>query len=557
MNCDQLIPSNDVIDIIISRDEQGRVQEIPDCIQTLDGPYDLYYYKRERVPPLSIREYSYSSIPKCLGLLDTTALEVSGIIQLQNQSALSLRGQGVLVGFIDTGIAYENACFRNPDGSTRITAIWDQTGEQSPPQGYLYGTEYTKEQINAALVSDDPRGIVPQTDENGHGTFLASIACGSEDAPNNFVGAVPESDILVVKLKPAKPYLRNFFYIPEEAAVYQENDVMAAIDYLDRKARELGKPLVVCVALGMNNGSHAGSGVLSDYLNYVGGLWQRCVVVATGNEANARHHFMGESTMENPSTEMEISLEKPLEGFYLELWANAPELFSVGIRAPGGSLYQPSVTQLGGHQEHEFYLENTRVEIDYRTVGRTRGDQLIFIRFDRPTRGIWTVYVYPDTTITGRFHAWLPMTGMLPENVIFLEPDPDTTLTTPSSAYVPITVGGYNAADGALYLESGRGYTTMNSVKPDFTAPAVNVQGVGLRGIYMTGSGTSIAAAITSGACAQVLEWGLRRERAIGLNSAEIGNILIRGCERDKDRVYPNSQWGYGRLNVYNAFRNL
>ena len=146
---------------------------------------------------------------------------------------------------------------------------------------------------------------------------------------------------------------------------------------------------------------------------------------------------------------------------------------------------------------------------------------------------------------------------MLPENVIFLEPDPDTTLTTPSSAYVPITVGGYNAADGALYLESGRGYTTMNSVKPDFTAPAVNVQGVGLRGIYMTGSGTSIAAAITSGACAQVLEWGLRRERAIGLNSAEIGNILIRGCERDKDRVYPNTQWGYGRLNVYNAFRNL
>ena len=156
------------------------------------------------------------------------------------------------MGFIDTGIAYENACFRNPDGSTRITAIWDQTGEQSPPQGYLYGTEYTKEQINAALVSDDPRAIVPQTDENGHGTFLASIACGSEDAPNNFVGAVPESDILVVKLKPAKPYLRNFFYIPEEAVVYQENDVMAAIDYLDRKARELGKPLVVCVAL---NGS--------------------------------------------------------------------------------------------------------------------------------------------------------------------------------------------------------------------------------------------------------------------------------------------------------------
>ncbi len=120
----------------------------------------------QRVPPLSIETYTYSAIPKCLGLLDTTALEESGIIQVQNQSALSLRGQGVLVGFIDTGIAYENNCFRNPDGSTRIRAIWDQTGKpvenaesvnvvDVPPEGFVYGVEYTKERINQALQSEN------------------------------------------------------------------------------------------------------------------------------------------------------------------------------------------------------------------------------------------------------------------------------------------------------------------------------------------------------------------------------------------------------------------
>ena len=127
MNCDEIIKSNDTYDIIIVTEALERIIEVePDCIQKINDSYAFYYYNRTRVPPLSIETYTYSAIPKCLGLLDTTALEESGIIQVQNQPALSLRGQGVLVGFIDTGIAYENNCFRNPDGSTRIRAIWDQ-----------------------------------------------------------------------------------------------------------------------------------------------------------------------------------------------------------------------------------------------------------------------------------------------------------------------------------------------------------------------------------------------------------------------------------------------
>ena len=87
------------------------------------------------------------------------------------------------------------------------------------------------------------------------------------------------------------------------------------------------------------------------------------------------------------------------------------------------------------HQEQEFIFEGTRVEIDYAQVGRTRGDQLVFIRFENPAAGIWTLYVNPSTTITGQFHIWLPMSGMLEKDVVFLRPDPDVTCllyTSPS-----------------------------------------------------------------------------------------------------------------------------
>lgn len=559
MDCDAIIRSNDVYDLIIPTEALERPLLDPDCEQPVSSAYRIYYYDRLRVPALSIRDYPYPSIPKCFGLLDTAALEESGILRLQEQPSLSLRGQGVLVGFVDTGITYENDCFRNSDGSTRIRSIWDQSraaqSDGELPQGFAYGTEYTREQINEALQSDDPRSIVPQTDELGHGTMLASIACGSADPAANFTGAAPLSDILVVKLKPAKPYLKEFYYIPEMTPAYQENDIMTAVAYLEKKAVEYGQPLIICIGLGTNNGSHAGGSVLSEYLNAVGGLWRRCVVVASGNEANARHHFWGSS--DGKPVSVEINVEENMNGFYFELWASAPELFAVSLQAPGGAVLPQIATRAGGHQVHDFILENTRVEIDYRTVGRMRGDQLVFVRFDRAARGIWTLFVYPDTTITGNFHVWLPMTGMLQTDVVFLKPNPDVTLTVPSTASVPITVGGYQASNGSLYLNSGRGFTVSSVVKPDFAAPAVGVQAVGIHGNYVTMTGTSAAAAITAGACAQIMEWGAVRRNDLFLNSVEIGNILIRGCRRTPDLEFPNTSWGYGKLDAYEALVNF
>lgn len=191
--------------------------------------------------------------------------------------------------------------------------------------------------------------------------------------------------------------------------------------------------------------------------------------------------------------------------------------------------------------------------MDYRIPGRTRRDLLIFMRFSTPAPGIWTMLVYPQQTIMGEFHVWLPIDS----DTTFLQPEPDATITTPGMANIPITTGGYDALTDVWYLASGRGFDAIRRVKPDFCAPAVAVTGAGRRGTFVESTGTSVAAALTAGAAAQALEWGIVKGNARTMNSLEIKNLLIRGCKREDSLVYPNTEWGYGRLDIYNAFELL
>jgi hypothetical protein len=138
-----------------------------ECITLVNPKFAVAYIPVERINRNSILEFGYSDFPKCYSLLDTSSLDASGITKLATIPTLRMRGEGVLIGFIDTGIDYTNNAFRNTDGTTRITSIWDQTIEsESYPKDLLYGTEYSKEQINQALQSDNPLSIVPSKDDN-------------------------------------------------------------------------------------------------------------------------------------------------------------------------------------------------------------------------------------------------------------------------------------------------------------------------------------------------------------------------------------------------------
>ena len=143
------------------------------------------------------------------------------------------------------------------------------------------------------------------------------------------------------------------------------------------------------------------------------------------------------------------------------------------------------------------------------------------------------------------------------EDTYFLKPNPDTTLTVPSSGEGVISIGGYDNFSNSIYSSSGRGYTIDGRVKPDMVAPSVNIFGPAIeraQGGFARKTGTSVGTALTAGCVAQMLQWGLVEENDIYMNGISVKNYLIRGASRERQIDYPNRQWGYGEVDVYNSF---
>lgn len=528
--------------------------------QIFNNYYGMVHYPLEEELFQNYYEYGffYNTIPKLFTLLDLESLEASGILAVQNQPVLGLKGQDVLIGFIDTGIDYTHPAFRRPDGLSRIVGIWDQTLQTGqPPFDLSYGTAYSQEELNQALGMEDPFSLVPSRDENGHGTFLAGVAAGSALPQQSFSGAAPEALIAMVKLKPAKEYLKEIFYVTGSAPAYQSTDIMLGIRYLILLADALKKPLVLCLGLGSNQGSHSGSSPLDSMLSVTDQYRGIHAVTAAGNEAGKAHHFYGTATNSGAYEAVEILVEPGTSGFCAELWGQPPEVYAVGFESPLGEVIQKLPPRISFSENISFILENTRIFVTSEIVQTVSGQQLIFIRFSDPTPGSWKIRVYTDSFNNGNYHIWLPITGFSDPDVRFLRPNPDTTLTVPSASVSTMTTAAYNAYDNSLFLNSSRGFTRTGQIKPDFAAPGVNVFGPNLRGGFTTATGTSVAAAITAGACAQMVEWGMRRTPPRIFNNSELKALFIRGADRSRQELYPNREWGYGTLNVYQVFSSL
>lgn len=516
------------------------------------------YTPVNQVPKNFIHLYGYGAYPNCYGLLDTLSMESSGITKLRNIPNFNLKGNGILIGMIDTGIEYTHNAFIKADGTSKIHSIWDQTIESGYfPEGFYYGTEYTQTQINTALQSPNPYDIIPSKDENGHGTFLAGIAVGTPNVAVQFTGVVPDAEIAVVKLKPAKKFLKDFWCIPNDVTCYQENDLMNGIKYLYETANRASKPLSLFISVGTSQGGHDERGGLSSYLSYLAVLKGLCVVIAAGNEGNTGHHYMGSILKGSKYDTVELKVGPNVSGFSMELWGSSPNLFSIDILSPTGEFIPRIPARLSESRDIRFIFEKTFITIDYQIVEAQTGDQLILMRFINPTEGIWRFRVYATDSLNSSFHVWLPMEQFLNRETHFVTPNPYYTLTSPGNTFIPVITTSYNQSNKSLFEAASRGYMRNDYIAPSLAAPAVNMVGPALNNGYKTASGSSIAAAHTAGVAAIILEWGILKKNFIQIGTVEIRNLLIRGAIRDSNLIYPNRDWGYGILDLYNAFNTL
>lgn len=579
MDCKEKILSEDYIDFVIDfplEELFGDFSEEWDfCYQKIDDGYGIISINRNQLPDASLLTLDYHYFPDLIGLqqdegvegdtFDPSPLIASGITQVQD-APLYLTGRGVILAFADTGINYENEVFRRSDGSSRILSIWDQTIQDGePPEGFLIGTEYTREQINAALQSDNPKELVPTVDEDGHGTRLAALAAGSRlEGGSGYVSPAFDADILVVKLKPAKEYLREYYQIPERAVAYSSGDMIMAVKYLNSFAKAFQRPIVFCMGMGSNYRDHEGNSVFSRYLNSIASQQSRIMVITGGNEGNTSHHFAGrfeedESGRGTEEVNMEIYVSEGVNGFLLQIWTSAPVNLAVSIRTPGGEFIAPVSVLFQTNLKYRFVFEETVITVYNAYIAQGSGDALVLLRFENPTQGIWTVGVSDtENTKNAGFDAWLPISAFLEQPVYFLEPNPNITLTSPSYAEDAITVAAYNSYDNSIYQASGRGYSRDDRIKPDLAAPGVNITVAGNRlgstpriGTY---TGSSLSAAITAGAAAQFMQWAVIDRNSPYIRSQELKNYLIRGAKREDNQMYPNRLWGYGRLDLYGTF---
>lgn len=559
--CQRRIVSEEYRDFIFREERPYFLNEISDgqlCRQKIGYDYEVVYLDRTVSEPMTLERFTYSAIPKCYTLLDMEAMEEAGITPIQNYPTLRLSGSGVLVGIIDTGIDYQNPVFQNADGTTRIAGIWDQTiPDGVPPEGFSYGAEYTRQQIDAALGSGNPLAAVPSRDENSHGTFLASIAAGKEDVEHQFQGAAPGAALGIVKLKEAKRYLREFYFIDDKAPCYQENDIMLGVRYLGELADRLGMPLVLCIALGTNLGDHNGTSPLATLLEIYSRTANRAVVTGVGNEANQRHHYYGKLENMSDSNPVEIRVGGQVKGFTMELWTDIPNILEISIVSPAGEQIPVIAVRQGTGRVLSFVFERTRIYLDYRLLVERTDSELIFLRFEAPSPGIWRVAVRPAQLADGIFHIWLPVREFTGGEVYFLRSNPDTTITEPGNVSDGMTAAYYNGVENSIAIDSGRGYTRGGRLKPEFAAPGVSVTGAVLRGQFARRSGSSIAVGITSGAAALLFEWLFYQLGQKNIDSIQLKNLLILGTMRKDTEVYPNREWGYGSLNVYNTFNKL
>ena len=78
------------------------------CIQEMDFGYKSVSLDSRILLPLSFREYWYSTIPKCYTLLDMQPLDAAELLHCRIIRHLQLMGDGIMIGFLDTGIDYQN-----------------------------------------------------------------------------------------------------------------------------------------------------------------------------------------------------------------------------------------------------------------------------------------------------------------------------------------------------------------------------------------------------------------------------------------------------------------
>lgn len=526
---EQYSPNNGEIELVVLYGEnflrfKNSVDAIGAKVEDLGYGFGILIIKVNDLSRIiELEGLQYIELPKILYTSAYDSNRASCIPSVWN--SYNLTGEGILVGFLDTGIDYTHNAFKDADGNTRIEYIYDLEN----------GIVYDKNKINEALKSENPFSIVPEIDLSGHGTHVAGIACAGGNINFDNYGVAYKSSIAMVKIT-GENSLR--------AAL--STQLMRGLKFLMDKSNEINKPLVVNISLSTNDGSHNGSSLLEKYIQTFTQLQKAVIVVAAGNEGNSAHHVGGKMKKEE---DLDLNIGDGEKVIMLDFFK--PVLVDVSVE-----VISPTGISTGPMELSESYKERFvgREKIIVYSTGPKpfdiQGQTTISILplGDTITAGGWRIIVKKLNNYEGYFDIWLPISEGLNERTRFLQPDVYNTLGIPATVEGVISVGSYNFLNNNLSAFSGRGVVRPEwLIKPDLVAPGENILSTAEEQGFDTKSGTSMAAPQVAGICALLFEWGIIRNNDPFLYGERIKYYLIKGAKRTIfGEAYPNPDLGYG-----------
>lgn len=532
------------------------VRQTARSVTELLNGYAVIVIEEERIGQLAqLPEVEFIEKPKKLYFQTDVGRQVSCIDIVQDMP-LSLRGKGTLIGIVDSGIDYENAEFRNEDGTTRIVSLWDQSVNGRPPAGYLAGTEYTREQIDAALATEDKevrRQMVKTSDVSGHGTAVAGIAAGNGRGSEGrrFRGAAPEAELIIVKMG-----------APREGGFPRTTELMRGVDYIVRKAVELRRPVAINISFGNTYGSHDGTSLVERFLNDIADMWKNVICIGSGNEGASAGHVSGKVRRQISET-VELAVQQREPALSIQIWKSYVDEMGVSVISPSGRQAGPFYEFLGAQR---YILGDTELLIYYGEPKPYSVKQEIYLSLlpgkQYIESGVWKIVLTPGRIVDGEYQMWLPTQSSLNMGTAFLQPNSMSTLTIPSTASLAVTVAAYDARTFSYADFSGRGpagmYEGENVLKPDIAAPGVRVTAPVPGGGYQSFSGTSFAAPFVTGSAALLMEWGIVRGNDPYLYGEKVKAYLRKGAKQPAGyERWPNALLGYGALCVRDSLPGL
>jgi len=497
----------------------------------------------------------------------------------------SFKGNGIIIGYVDTGVDFNHPDFKNADGSTRILRYWDQTTDVgSALSTYGYGIIWDSTQINT--------GLCTSMDGTGHGTTVTGAGSGNGLSTGYNYGMAPESEIIMVE---------SNFNAPNWTLT-----VADACDYIFKVADSLGKPAVVNLSLGTYFGSHDGSDPASEFIEGLLDTQEgRIVVSAAGNSANLpRYHCDADMTSDTTF----VWFNNNPNGAYgtntvfFDLWSDSTEAtFDYMFR----SVRQASNYATRGSTIYRNALSSLGVPI-YDTIWNSNGNRIATIEIytdyedgnyhmqgfvSKLDSTSYKIGFY--TTGSGSYDLWsgssfgynsiittLPTLANFPSIVNYNLPDSLQTIVSSwncsekiisvgniknRTSFPNFAGGTYNPSDnipvGKLSINSSKGPSRVDLMKPDIVASGdvtlspgplwylanpANFNKMDTGGWHMGNGGTSMSSPVIAGIAALFLE------RCTEANYQDFKNeLLASAMPNTYTGTLPNFGYGNGLANAH------